>query len=141
MRMLIAGLFGALVGVLQQALTYYFDGKGAARYDLPWSHWHFEDTGIFLLAMVTLMMVELICVMALYMYRCGPWICRMLGAEWEAGRIGAAKVLNEPRIVRSILVAVLLRRSLLFVSGVGSFLGLACALLAFLPLAIPRHER
>ncbi len=83
-----------------------------------------------------LVMAEIMCVMALSMYRIAPWLLRVTGDKWEADRVAAAKKRYGTILQQTAVIAPLARRILVMV-GAGAFsaslaLSLGVAVAAFL---------
>ena len=80
-----------------------------------------------------LVMTEIMCVMALSMYRIAPWLLRVTGDKWEADRVTAAKKRYGTILQRTAVIAPLARRIVVmldsgaFSSSLALFLGVALA--------------
>ena len=83
-----------------------------------------------------LVMTEIMCVMALSMYRISPWLLRVTGDQWESDRVTTAKKRYGTILQRTTVVATVARRIVVMVDA-GAFspnlaLSLGVALAAFL---------
>ncbi len=88
------------------------------------------------LVFAVLVMTEIMCVMALSMYRISPWLLRITGDQGEADRVTAAKKRYGTILQRTTVVATVTRRIVVSMDA-GAFstnlaLSLGIALAAFL---------
>lgn len=82
-----------------------------------------------------LVMAEIMCVMALSMYRIAPWLLRVTGDKWEADRVTGARKRYGSVLQRAAVIAPLARRIVVMIDA-GAFsatlaLSLGVALAAF----------
>jgi hypothetical protein len=88
-----------------------------------------------------LVMAEIMCVMALSMYRIAPWLLRVTGDKWEADRVTGARKRYGTVLQRTAVIAPLARRIVVMIDA-GAFsaslaFSLGVALAAFL---VPRPK-
>ena len=135
MNALLAGLIGGFFGLLQLFAILVIETRDEREKSGLLS----SDTAFPIFA--ALVMTEIMCVMALSIYRISPWLLRKTGDAWEADRVGAARKRYGPMLRRTTVIATVLRRVVVMVDA-GSFsphlaLSLGVALAAFL---IPKHR-
>jgi hypothetical protein len=83
-----------------------------------------------------LVLTEIMCVLALSMYRISPWLFRKIGDDWEANRIASARERYGTALQSTTIAATVLRRVVVMIDA-GSFsshlaLSLGVALAVFL---------
>ena len=135
MRLLIAGIVGGFVGFVQLFTIWMIEytnesgRSGALSSDavFPW--------------FAALVMVEIMCVMALSMYRISPWIARLLGDSFEADRITEGRKRYGLILQRTTITAISLRRIIVgFDAGEFSWALSGSWAVALAPLLIPRPK-
>lgn len=130
-----AGLVGGLCGLLQLLAILFVE----TQQEDEKSGFHTSDTAFPLFAL--LVMAEIMCVMALAMYRVSPWVARACGDHAEAKRITQGKEKYGAVLQHSTVFATVLRRLVVMVDA-GSFsshvtLSLCIALA---PLFLPKPK-
>jgi len=135
MNALVAGLIAGLCGLLQlfaiMAIEMHDDKEKSGMLA--------SDSAFPIFAL--LVMTEIMCVMALSMYRIAPWLLRVTGDKWEANRVTTAKKRYGTMLQRATVIATLARR-IVVMADAGTFssnlvLSLGVALAAFL---VPKPE-
>ncbi len=108
------------------------------------SHEADEQSGFFSSDMAfpifaSLVMTEILCVMALSMYRVAPWVAHLIGDDWEERRISAGKRRYGEILQRTTVVATVLRRAVVMIDAGGFSPKLLFSLgVALAPLLIPK---
>jgi hypothetical protein len=130
MNTLIAGLIAGFCGLLQLFAILMIETQD----DKEKSGILASDSVFPLFAL--LVMAEIMCVMALSMYRIAPWLLRVTGEKWEADRITVAKKRYGAILQRTAIIATLARRIVVMLDA-GAFSSslawsLGVALAAFL---------
>jgi hypothetical protein len=130
MRVLLAGLISALVGCIQLVVILMIESRGTD-----------ERSGLIggdvaFVVFALLVLTEVICVVALSMYRLSPWILKFLRDDWEACRVANAKRRYAAILQYTTVCAVLLRRVVVMIDthsfSSGLLLSLCVALVSFL---------
>ena len=130
MNALIAGLVAGFCGFLQLFAIMMIEMQD----DKEKSGILASDSAFPLFAL--LVMTEILCVMALSMYRIAPWLLRVTGDKWEAERVTIARKRYGTILQRTAVIAPLARRIVVMLDA-GAFstslaLSLGVALAAFL---------
>lgn len=133
MNTFLASLIGGFCGLLQLVVIAVIE----SRNEHEQSGLLASDVAFAIFAV--LVMAEIICVIALAMYRICPWLLRKTGDAWEADRVDEGRRRSEVWLQNTTVAATVLRRIVVTVDS-GSFssnllltLGVALA-----PLLIPK---
>ena len=134
MKLFFAGLVGGFIGLLQLFAIFYIEKHEDGPSGVQASDIVFMIFGF-------LVMIEVICVMALSMYRISPWVVRILGDKWEANRITEAKKEYGIHLHRISLFATTVRRLIVMVdAGSFSISLLASMGIALFPFILPKPK-
>lgn len=130
MKALVAGLIAGFCGFLQLFAIWMIELQ-----DEKEKSGSLASDSVFPL-FALLVITEIMCVMALSMYRIAPWLLRVSGDKWEADRVSSAKKRYGALLQRTAVIAPLARRIVVMVDA-GSFssnlaLSFGVALAAFL---------
>ena len=105
MRLLLAGIIGGFVGLIQLFIILAIE----TSHDNSPSGLLASETAFAIFAIFVL--IEIFGVITLSIYRISPWILRLLGADWDAQRTIREKNKHSHAIHASILIATIGRRA------------------------------
>ena len=136
MRLLLAGIIGGFVGLIQLFIILLIE----TSHDNSPSGLLASDTAFSIFAIFVL--VEIFGVITLSIYRISPWVLRLLRADWDAQRTIHERNKHSHAIHASILIATIGRRATVMIDTQTYdsvlFISLIVALAAFI---IPKPKK
>ena len=129
------GVIGGFCGLLQLFVILIIE-----------SHETEEPSGVFssdtaFPIFAVLITTEIMCVMALSMYRVAPWVAHLLGDDWEERRISAGKKKYGLILQRTTVAATVLRRLVVMIDAGAFSTNLLFSLsIALAPLLLPKPK-